>query len=76
MDETHIRSEEDTNGMSIYILVLPFMGPQQGRIIHAHYNKRQRDLTLQYSVFFDFARKKDVPVELFYRYVLSSPVKP
>ncbi|KAJ5976889.1 hypothetical protein N7501_000231 [Penicillium viridicatum] len=54
------------------ILVLSFLGDQQGRVIQASYDGK--GMILQYSQIWSFADAEKAPVELFLRYRLSEPV--
>lgn len=54
------------------ILVLSFLGDQQGRVIQALYDGK--GIILQYSQLWSFADAEKAPVELFVRYALSEPV--
>ena len=49
------------------------MGPQHERIIHAHFDRTDLTLTLQYSPLYSFELKETAPLTLFFQYIMSSP---
>ncbi|KAL1968691.1 hypothetical protein VTN77DRAFT_1517 [Rasamsonia byssochlamydoides] len=62
------------------ILMLSLMGPQHGRLLQAHLadthlaSNGHETLVIRCSKVHSFERQADAPFELFYRYLLSTPV--
>ncbi|ODM15792.1 hypothetical protein SI65_08632 [Aspergillus cristatus] len=59
-----MRQEGFDNEPVYTILMLSFMGPQHGRIIHSAFDRMT--LALQYSQLFNFERKQTAPLRLFF----------
>jgi hypothetical protein len=51
-----------------------FMGPQHGRIVHAHFDGTT--VTVQCSPVYSFKNKLTAPLKTFLGYLMSSPVEP
>ena len=54
-------------------MVFSFMGPQHGRILHAHFDGEM--LVIRQSILHNFQRKESAPVDLFLQCMVNTSVE-
>jgi len=53
-------------------MVFSFMGPQHGRILHAHFDGEM--LVIRQSILYSFLRKESALIDLFLQCMANTPV--